>query len=141
MPKTSKSINLSQYADALNAAAAFKSDFNSRAQVVKKIEIVQKQNIYGFENEMKSFMRIEIFLPRHLKMIKEMLEGGFEFPGVCTQIFDTFESNIDLKNNCCGSALSWTVLNNITKDRSSLRMCNKFELENLVILYLWSIST
>ena len=97
MPKTSKSINLSQYADALNAAAAFKSDFNSRAKVVKKIEIVQKQNIYGFENEMKSFMRIEIFLPRHIKMIKEMLEGGFEFPGVCTQIFDTFESNIDLK--------------------------------------------
>ena len=41
MPKTSKSINLSQYADALNAAAAFKSDFNSRAQVGKKIEIVQ----------------------------------------------------------------------------------------------------
>ena len=96
VPHTINNVNLSQYADALNlAATTHTSDFNNK--IVKKIEIVQKQNIYGFENGMQSYLRIEISSPRHVKQIKKILEEGIQFPGADHQIIQTFESNLDFK--------------------------------------------
>ena len=95
LPLNQQEINLNQYAEALNTVATRKA--SCFTLIVKKIEYSIRQNIYGFENVMQRFMRIEIVLPRYIKLIKEILEGGFEFSGLRSQSLQTFESNIDFE--------------------------------------------
>ena len=88
--------HLDLFFEGLNNTA--KTELNSTIDIIDRITIEQKKNIYGYNsNNKKSFLRIEVSIPRHIEILRRILETGFVIPfhGVCS--FDTYETNIDYK--------------------------------------------
>lgn len=99
VPSGFKNSDLYKCVEVLNNAA--KQELKSKdvpEHIVLNIKIETKENIYGFHgNKKASFFKIEVLLPKHIALVKRILESGFDFPGYGMQGFQTFESNIDFE--------------------------------------------
>lgn len=99
IPTGFKNSDIYKCVETLNNAA--KQELKSKdvpEHIVLDIKLETKENIYGFHgNKKASFFKIEVLLPKHISLVKRILESGFDFPGYGMQGFKTFESNIDFE--------------------------------------------
>jgi DNA polymerase delta subunit 1 len=65
----------------------------TKKQGIRKIILVEKQNIYGYSNQKKPFLQIFVSFPFHVTTLRKVLESGIFIKGKKT-IFQTFESNL-----------------------------------------------
>ena len=68
-------------------------------RAVTGIELVTKENIYGFHGNKKAqFLCIRVALPKYIAVVKRILESGYDFgAGTGMQGYTTYESNIEFE--------------------------------------------
>lgn len=88
------------FREVLNKAiiADMKSNKDNIVNAVLSVEIVKKQNIYGYTSAGKvPFLKITVLLPRFLPAAKRLLENSLDFGSLGTQSFSAYETNIDFE--------------------------------------------
>ncbi|KAI8481510.1 DNA polymerase delta catalytic subunit [Branchiostoma belcheri] len=89
-----------KFQDALNKAVLndMRSNKDQVRQAVLAVEMMEKENMYGFHGNQKlSFLRITVALPRLIAPAKRLLEQGFSCPGYGLHGYQSFESNVDFE--------------------------------------------
>ena len=98
-PANFKESDLPKFRENLNKIVRSENKAKDQpVDVVLDIQLVIKENIYGFHGNKKSqFLCIYVLLPKYIATTKRVLESGFECPGFGLQGYQTFESNIDFE--------------------------------------------
>ena len=76
---------------------AFKEELTQKIKIkqeqphyIKDIEIVNKINIYNFTKEEQEYLKIILYQPKNVSLLREIFEKGFGFKGI---IFDRTNKN------------------------------------------------
>ncbi len=80
---------------------------------IKSIEIIKKTNIYNYTDKTQEYIKIILYQPKNVSLLRDLFEKGFGFNGI---IFDriTYESKINfplrfmIDNNIVG--MSWVKI-------------------------------
>jgi len=76
--------------------ADMKGNKDNVQEPVLAVEIVRKQNLYGYHgDELKNYLRITLALPRLIAPAKRLLEKGDVYPADGGHAYTSFECNID----------------------------------------------
>ncbi|XP_014256451.1 DNA polymerase delta catalytic subunit isoform X2 [Cimex lectularius] len=97
-PEGFGSENLDDFRKALNAAVLsdLRSNKENISEAVVLVEITKKHNIYGYDGEdLKTFLKIFVALPRLIAPAKRLLEKSTILPQFDGHYYKAFESNID----------------------------------------------
>jgi hypothetical protein len=71
------------------------------SDIVLSVELEHKASVYGYQPDIKrnQVLKISVLLPRFIATSRRILEGGFSWTGIKTQIdgYKTYETNIDFE--------------------------------------------
>ena len=90
-PPNFTSADIPGFAELLTETIAKSS---RQAQYVREIEIVQKTNIFMYTDKLESFIKITLYSPKNVSLLRDLFEkGDINYRGI---LFDktTFESKI-----------------------------------------------
>ncbi|XP_030845110.1 DNA polymerase delta catalytic subunit isoform X1 [Strongylocentrotus purpuratus] len=78
--------------------ADMRSNKDNLTQAVLAVDVMQKENIYGFHgNKMMPFLKITMAYPKLIAPARRLLEAGLSVPPYPHRGYQTYESNIDFE--------------------------------------------
>lgn len=96
-------------------------------QAVLNVELVMKENIYGFNgNKKMPFLCVTVALQKLVAPARRLLECGISVSGYGERSYKTFESNIDFEVKLVFNLT--TIKGDITVCLSSIPLCRSFRM-------------
>ncbi|GFQ74715.1 DNA polymerase delta catalytic subunit, partial [Trichonephila clavata] len=99
-PQNFQQSDCAKFREILNGAliSDMKSNKENIRDPVLAVEIVQKENIYGYNIDgKKPYLKITVLLPKFLPAAGRLLENGIRWNGSDMQTFPVFETNINFE--------------------------------------------
>ncbi|GFT38521.1 DNA polymerase delta catalytic subunit [Nephila pilipes] len=99
-PQSFQQSDCAKFREILNGAiiSDMKSNKENIRDAVLAVEIVKKENIYGYNKDgKKPFLKITVLLPKFLPAAGRLLENGIRWNGSDMQTFPVFETNINFE--------------------------------------------
>ncbi|CAL1283637.1 unnamed protein product [Larinioides sclopetarius] len=99
-PEHFQQSDCAKFREVLNSAliSDMKSNKENIRDAVLAVEIVKKENLYGYTvGGKRPFLKITVLLPKFLPAASRLLENGIKWNDSATQTFSVFETNINFE--------------------------------------------